>query len=158
MNKRVKFITTGAMLAAICYVVVAISHQLPPIVLFLKYDPKDIFIALGGLIWGPILSVAVSVVVSVLEMITFSDTGWIGCVMNILSSCAFAVPAAVIYRKKKNLTGAVLGLLTGSVAMICVMLLWNYLITPLYMKGVSRAEIATMLLPMFLPFNALKAG
>ncbi len=151
-------ITTGAMLAAICYVIVAISSQMPPIVLFLKYDPKDVFIALGGLIWGPIMSVMVSVVVSVLEMFTISDTGWIGCIMNILSTCSFAVTASVIYRKKKDLTGAILGLLAGSVLMIGVMLLWNYLITPLYMQNVTREQIAGMLLPMFLPFNALKAG
>lgn len=158
MNDRVKRITSGAMLAAICYVIVAISAQMPPIVLFLKYDPKDIFIALGGLIWGPMMSVLVSVTVSVLEMITISDTGWIGCIMNILSTCSFAVTASVIYRKKKNLTGAVLGLLAGGVATIGIMLLWNYLITPLYMTGVSRSDIAGMLLPVFLPFNALKAG
>ena len=158
MNPRIKRITVVAMLAAIAYVTVAISHQLPPIVLFLKYDPKDIFITLGGLIWGPITSVAVSVVVSVLEMITFSETGIIGCVMNILSTCSFAVTASVIYHKKKNLTGAVLGLLAGSVIMIGVMLLWNYLITPLYMENVTREQIAGMLIPTFLPFNALKAG
>jgi len=158
MNQRVKRITTVAMLAAISYVTVVISHQLPPVVLFLKYDPKDIFIALGGLIWGPLTALSVSVVVSVLEMFTISDTGWIGCIMNILSSCSFSLTAAVIYRKKKDLTGAVLGLLTGSLAMIGVMLLWNYLITPLYMQNVTRDQIAGMLLPMFLPFNALKAG
>ena len=42
--------------------------------------------------------------------------------------------------------------------MTAVMLLWNYLITPLYMTGTSRADIAGMLLPIFLPFNLLKAG
>lgn len=158
MNNRVKLITTGAMLAALSYVVVAISSQMPSIVLFLKYDPKDVFIALGGLIWGPAMSVMVSVIVSVLEMITFSDTGWIGCIMNILSTCSFAVTASVIYRRRKDLKSAILGLLAGSVAMIGIMLLWNYLITPLYMTAVTRADIAAMLVPVFLPFNALKAG
>ena len=38
------------------------------------------------------------------------------------------------------------------------MLLWNYLITPLYMTGTSRSDIAGMLMPVFLPFNLLKAG
>ena len=42
--------------------------------------------------------------------------------------------------------------------MIGVMLLWNYLITPLYMTGTSRSDIAGMLMPVFLPFNLLKAG
>ena len=41
--------------------------------------------------------------------------------------------------------------------MIGVMLLWNWLITPLYM-GVPRPVVVSMLVPVFLPFNALKAG
>jgi hypothetical protein len=45
----------------------------------------------------------------------------------------------------------------GSAAMSIVMLLWNWLITPLYM-GVSREVVEGMLLSAFLPFNLLKAG
>ena len=41
--------------------------------------------------------------------------------------------------------------------MICVMLLWNYLVTPLYM-GVPRDAVVELLLPAILPFNVLKAG
>ena len=41
--------------------------------------------------------------------------------------------------------------------MTVVMLLWNWLITPLYM-GYPRAAVEAMLIPYFLPFNALKAG
>ena len=55
------------------------------------------------------------------------------------------------------MSGAVCGLLLGSVVMVVTMLLWNWLITPLYM-GVSREAVEGLLLPAFLPFNALKAG
>ena len=41
--------------------------------------------------------------------------------------------------------------------MVVTMLLWNWLITPLYM-GVDRATVEGMLIPAFLPFNLLKAG
>ena len=37
------------------------------------------------------------------------------------------------------------------------MLLWNYLIAPIYM-GCSREEVAQLLLPAFLPFNLIKGG
>ena len=57
-----------------------------------------------------------------------------------------------------SITGAIFGLLCGSLVMIGIMLLWNWLITPLYMVGTSRTDIAGMLMPVFLPFNALKAG
>ena len=98
-----------------------------------------------------------SLVVSLLEMVTISDTGPIGCLMNLISTCSFACTAAFIYKRKHTIRGAVAGLAIGWVFMVAVMLLWNWLISPLYM-GVDRATIETMLLPMFLPFNLLKGG
>lgn len=48
MNSSTKKITTLAMISAIAYVVVVVGRV--PVVMFLKYDPKDIVITLGGLI------------------------------------------------------------------------------------------------------------
>lgn len=155
MDSKTKKITTTAMLCAIAYVMVVIGRI--PVVLFLKYDPKDIIITLGGLIWGPMTSFIVSVVVSLIEMVTISDNGVLGCIMNIISTCSFACTASVIYKKKRTLSGAVIGLVTGSLMMVLVMLLWNYLITPIYM-GYPREAVAKLLVPAFLPFNLLKAG
>lgn len=42
-------------------------------------------------------------------------------------------------------------------ALTVVMLLWNYLITPLYM-GVERDVVKDMLVPIILPFNLVKGG
>ena len=155
MDSKTKKITTTAMLCAIAYVMVVIGRI--PVVLFLKYDPKDIIITLGGLIWGPMTSFIVSVVVSLIEMVTISENGVLGCIMNIISTCSFACTASVIYKKKRTLSGAVIGLVTGSLMMVLVMLLWNYLITPIYM-GYPREAVAKLLVPAFLPFNLLKAG
>ena len=54
--------------------------------------------------------------------------------------------------------GAVVGLAAGVTALVIVMLLWNYLITPLYMPWVTRADIVAMLPTVFLPFNLAKGG
>lgn len=153
---NVKTMVLLAMLTAISFLLVALVRV--PVVLFLSYEPKDVVITIGGFLLGPMASFVISLVVSLLEMFTISTTGPIGAVMNLLSSCAFACTAAVIYKRKRTLGGAVLGLAAGSVAMVGIMLLWNYLITPLYMTGTSRSDVAAMLVPVFLPFNALKAG
>ena len=153
---NVKKMVLLAMLTAVAFLLVA-SVRIP-VVLFLNYEPKDVVIAIGGFLLGPMASLVVSLIVSLLEMVTISSTGPIGAVMNFLSTCSFACTAAVIYKRKRTLGGAVLGLAVGSVVMVAVMLLWNYLITPLYMTGTSRSDIAAMLIPVFLPFNALKAG
>lgn len=155
MNTRTKKMTTLAMLCALAYVVMAVGRI--PVVMFLSYDPKDIIIAIGGFIYGPLAAFTVSAVVSLIEMVTVSDTGVIGVIMNILSTCGFACTAAFIYKKKHTMSGAVIGLLSGVAVMTTLMLLWNYLITPLYMHC-PRETVAGMLIPTFLPFNLLKGG
>ena len=64
---------------------------------------------------------------------------------------------AIIYKKNRTLAGAVTGLIIGALGSTAIMLLWNYLITPLYM-GVPRSEVAKLLIPALLPFNLLKTG
>lgn len=149
-------LTTLAMITAIAYILVCTVRI--PVVLFLKYEPKDVVITIGGFLMGPMAAVITSTLVSLLEMFSISDTGIIGCIMNFLSTCTYACTAALVYRHRHTLGGAVLGLALGSVAMTVCMLLWNYLITPLYMVGTSRGDVAGMLIPVFLPFNLLKAG
>lgn len=155
MNSKTKELTTVAMLCAVTYVVMAVGRI--PIVLFLKYDPSDVIVVISGFIWGPMTSCIVSVIVALTEMITVSETGILGCMMNIVQTLSFACTAAVIYKKKHTLSGAVIGLVSGWILSVFVMLLWNYLITPLYM-GYSREAVAEMLIPVFLPFNLLKGG
>ena len=84
MNSKTKKITTIGMLCAITYVIMAVGRI--PVVLFLKYDPSDVIVTLGGLIWGPMTSCIVSVIVATIEMITVSDTGILGCIMNIVQT------------------------------------------------------------------------
>lgn len=155
MNNKAKRLTTVGMLCTIAYVVAAVGRI--PLVLFLKYDPKDIIIAIGGLIFGPLTSFFIALVVALVEMVTISENGILGCFMNVISSCSFACTAAFIYRKKHKLPGAVVGLFCGWGCMVFVMLLWNYLITPFYM-GYPREAVIELLLPVFLPFNLIKGG
>ena len=159
-NMLIKKTVTMSMFCAIAYVSMFLTRALPPIIPslpFLQYDPKDVIIVLGGFIFGPLASLLISVVVSLIEAITVSDTGPIGLLMNVISTCAFACTASVIYKKKRTLTGAVIGLAAGCIVMTGVMLAWNYAITPMYMN-VSREMIKGMLLPGFMPFNLIKGG
>ena len=155
MNKNLKKIISLAMLSAIAFAVVTFGRI--PIVLFLSYDPKDVIIAIGGFVFGPLSAFIISAVVSLVEMVTISNTGIIGCVMNIISSCTLVCTASYIYKKKRTLSGAVIGLVSGTLIMTLAMLLWNYLITPIYM-GYPREAVAELLLPVFLPFNLVKGG
>lgn len=155
MNSKSRKITTVAVLAALCLISVALIRI--PIVLFLKYEPKDVLITIGGLIFGPATSLMVSAISGLLEMFLLSDTGVLGMIMNVLASVCFACPAVVIYRRGRSMKAAILGLLAGALIMTTIMLLWNYIITPIYM-GIPRSEVVKLLVPAILPFNLIKAG
>ena len=148
-----KRIVTLGLMAALAVAAVALIRI--PAVSFLKYEPKDLLLAITGFLFGPIDALIVTVVVSVVEMVTISTTGPIGLLMNVVSSCSFVCIAAAVYQKNRTLKGAVIGLAIGIVSMTAVMILWNYLITPIY-QGVPRSVIAGMLVPVFLPFNFVK--
>jgi len=143
-----------SMLAALSFLSVVLIRI--PVVLFLSYEPKDVIITIGGFLFGPLVSALISLIVSFVEMVTISTTGPIGMLMNFIATCSFACTAAVIYKRKRTVSGAVTGLVLGVFSMVLVMLFWNYLITPLYM-GVSREAVAEILVPAILPFNLLKA-
>lgn len=152
-----KTITSLAMLTGIAYVVMLVSKLMPG-VMFLDFDFKDVVICIGGFTFGPMAAAIMSILVAFIEMITVSHTGPIGFIMNALATCAFCCTACYVYKKKHTKSGAVLGLSLGVVCLVVVMLLWNYLITPLYMTGFSRADVAAMLPTLFLPFNLAKGG
>ena len=154
---NVRTLTSMAMLTALAYVVMLLSKMLPQVQHFLQMDLKDTIICIGGFLFGPLSAAVISIVVAVVEMFSVSDTGPIGCIMNIVATAAFCCPACWIYKKNHTMKGAVLGLLTGVVLLIAVMLAWNYFLTPIY-QGQPREAIADLLLPVFLPFNAVKGG
>jgi riboflavin transporter FmnP len=124
-------------------------------VTFLTFDLKDTMITLLGLLTGPVSALTVSFLVAMLEFVVDSDTGWYGLIMNFASSATFSVVCATLYRYRKTLTGAIVGLITAVLALIAVMMLLNIFVTPVY-AGVPRGQIIAMLPTLFLPFNAIK--
>ncbi len=152
-TNRVHRMVMIAMFAAMAYAAMLVIHIK---VGFLTMDVKDAVITLCGLYFGPIAAFSISVLVPLLELITVSDTGPYGLVMNILGSVSFSVTASLIYKWKKSFSGAILALGTAALAMTGVMLLANLLITPYYM-GVSVAAVRDLIPTVLLPFNFLKA-
>lgn len=157
MTKTRKIVLIG-MFSAIAYIFTLIGKLVPLLATdFLRYDPKDAIIVIAGFAMGAVPALVISVIVSFLEMITISTTGVIGFVMNVISSATFACISSLIYKKIRSVKGACLGLGVSSVCTVVAMLLWNYFITPLYM-GAPQEVVTSMLLPVFLPFNAIKCG
>ena len=155
-TNRIEMVKINAVAAIFCALAYVSEYVFHVKVMFLTFDIKDSIIAIAAMIFGPIYAVVMSVVVSLLELFTMSDTGLYGFLMNVLSTVAFTAIAALIYKYKRTLYGAVLGFVTGALAMTAIMLLANLLITPYYM-GVTRAVVVDLIPKLFLPFNLLKA-
>ena len=153
----IKKLAVLAMLTALAYVVMWISKILPSVNDFLDFDFKHVVICIGGFIYGPVSAGLITVVVCFIEMITISGTGPWGCLMNIIGTASFCCTACYVYKKNHTMKGAVIGLSLGVIVMTALMLLWNYLVTPIY-QGMPRSAIADMLVPVFLPFNLVKGG
>ena len=152
-----KQLVTLALLSASAYAVMFMSKALPSVNGFLDFDFKDVIICVGGFIYGPLAAALMSILVAFIELVTISSTGLWGFLMNCLATCAFCCTACYVYKKRHTQRGAVLGLALGVVCLVVVMLLWNFLITPIY-TGYPREVVTAMLLPVFLPFNLAKGG
>ena len=157
-SQRIKMIVTLGMLVAIAYAVMWVCKPIPKVIGILQFDLKDAVIVIGGLIFGPLAAAASAFAAALIEMVTASVTGPFGLLMNFLSTASFCVTASFIYKRRRTQVGAVIGLTVGVVVMAAVMVLWNFLITPIYMTNVTREQIIPMLPTVFLPFNLVKGG
>lgn len=150
---QIKKIATAALFAAIAYVAMLVTSWIK--VGFLTFDAKDAVITLAGLLFGPLYALSISLAVALIELITVGDTGVYGFIMNFLSSAVFSTVCALIYKYKKNIKGAVTGLIAAVLSMTATMLLFNLFVTPFYMK-VPTSVVASMIPSLFLPFNLTK--
>lgn len=160
MNKsltdRRSTIRRMAAVAVFCAVAYVCQYVFRIHVLFLTFDAMDAVMAIGAMLFGPLWGLVITLVVASIEALSISGTGWIGWIMNVLSSATFVCVSAVIYRHKRTMLGAILGLLTGVLSTVSLMLILNLLLTPLY-TGMTVGEIAAMIPTLLLPFNLTKS-
>lgn len=151
-----KKITTVGMLCAMAVIANFIIHfPIIPAVSFLKYDPKDIIIVIAGFIFGPLTTLIMSAITSVLEIMYRGGT-ILDVLMNMISTCTFAITASYVYKRNHTKKGAIIGLTLGVIACTISMLIWNYVVDPIYFQMPRSAVI--VMLPAIGLFNVIKCG
>ncbi len=145
-------------LAAVSVVLVALIHfPLIPAAPFLEYDPADVPIMIGSFAMGPAAGFLLTVVAAVIQGTTVSaGSSWYGIVMHIIATGTYVLVAGNIYKREKTKKNAIIALLVGVIAWVCVMIPANLILTPVYM-GAPRSVVAGLILPAILPFNLLKS-
>ncbi len=151
--------------SALAYVVAFVCNIIPPVAGFLSLDAKDAVITIASFIYGPISGIIIAFIAAFIEFLTFSTTAWYGFVMNFASSAVFALTAALIYRFKRTLNGALIGLLCAVITTASVMLFLNRFVTPIYLfdylkampEGAAVEYVKSILPTVLLPFNLAKS-
>ena len=149
----VKKITVTALFCALAFLMTFIFRFK---VGFLTFDMKDAILSVISLLYGPIYGIASAGVVAVLELLSVSDTGLYGLIMNFLSSATFALACGSVYKYKRSFSGAIIAVSVSVVSVTAVMMVANIFITPYYM-GVGTADVLALIPTMLLPFNLCKA-
>lgn len=147
-----------AVFSALAFVV-SLLIRVP--VQFLTFDAKDAVITIAAFIYGPITAPIISFFAAFIELVTISDTGWYGFLMNFVSSATYSLVASLIYNKFRSLNGALVGIYSAVIITTGAMLGLNILITPIYMRDflgvpMSSDGVIDMIPTILLPFNFAK--
>lgn len=157
---RTRMLTTLSVLTALSIILMLfIRFPIFPAAPYLEFEPMDIPILIAGFAYGPLAGLAVTLVSSLIQGLTVSSAvgGWVGVLMHFIASGTFVSVTSLIYKRKHNRIGAVIGLLAGVLSMTAIMIPANLIITPAF-YGTPIDVVQSMLLPIIIPFNLIKAG
>ena len=150
--------TILAVLTALSIVLMLFVHfPIFPAAPYLEYEPMDIPILIAAFAYGPIAGLTVTVISSVIQGVFVASTGWVGILMHFIATGTLVITASLIYRRKHNIKGAIIGLLAGTVAMAAIMVPTNLIIQPLF-YGTPAEAVKVAIIPFIIPFNLIKAG
>lgn len=140
---------------------------------FMKLDLSDVPALIGGFAMGPVYGAGIQLVKNLLN-VTKTSTMGVGELSNFIVGSTFVITASIIYKRRHNLKGAMIGLFFGVLAMSTLACLSNYfVIFPLYGKiaipmetiiNMGRAinpqidGLKAMILFSVLPFNLIKGS
>ena len=147
-----KFETYGSLVIGV--LLSFVEFPLLPGVTWLKYDASAVPALISGFAFGPAGGVAVGLVGAAIHGILFADFS--GAVMNMLVVTAFVAPSALLWRRSARTAGRVAALAVGCVSMVAFAIAGNLVITPAWL-GVPLDAVVAMIVPVLVPFNALKA-
>lgn len=165
--------TKIAILSAISYMLMFIAIPIPGLFpSFLKVDVSDIPAIFGGISLGPIAGFTIVFIKNLLQAITASTTAWIGEIANMLIGGSYIIVLSIIYRRKKDTIGLIIGFIIATIAMVIVGCLTNYyLLLPFYatimpMDAIIQAgqiinpnitDLTSFVIWIIAPFNLFKS-
>ena len=134
---KVRYMAQMGMLAAISVVLMLFEIPLPFAPAFYEIDFSEVPVMVGCFTMGPLAGAGIEFLKILLNFaVNGTDTAGVGEFANFLIGCSLVVPAAVIYKRKRTKSGAVIGMAVGTVFMTVVGCFLNaFVLLPAYAKA-----------------------
>ena len=142
---KTRNLTVTAVLSAVSIVLSLIGFSIPWMPGFIKLDFSDLPALLAGFAFGPWYAVAVCFIKNILFNVFFGSAQLVGALSNFLLGVLFVVPAAWLYKIRRNRKFAFIGSLAGAFSMAFVGIFTNYYIVyPMYTAMMPMEAIISM--------------
>lgn len=104
--------------SAIASVLMTLDFQVPFAPFFYSIDFSDLPALIGAFAYGPVAGVMIEFVKVVIKIfLKPTSTAFVGELANFVIGCVLVLPASIIYLLKKSRKRAIIGTLTGTIAM-----------------------------------------
>lgn len=140
-QSRIRKLVMTALLSALATVLMFVSFSVPFVPSFIKLDLSELPALIAAFSMGPLSGVAVCLVKNLVNLL-FTYSMGVGELCNFLLGVAFVLPAGLIYKKRNNRKGALIGALTGALTMGVISIFINYyLVYPVYAKLLMPMDV-----------------
>jgi riboflavin transporter FmnP len=161
------------MLGGMGLILFLLDFPLPIFPSFLKLDFSDTPALVGTFHLGPAAGVAIQLLKNLLNLIVRNQTGGVEELANFLIGTAFVVPLGLVYKKKPNYTGVIVGCILSVLTMTAAAVFLNYYVFILafaFLMGfeiedivrmaaainLAIVDLRTMVAYAIVPFNLVK--
>ena len=121
--------TKIAILTAISAIIMLFEFPLPFAPSFYELDLSEAVILMGGFAMGPLAAAIMELLKNLLNLLLNGTiTAGVGELANFVMGCSLVVPASLIYKYRKTLSGAIIGLATGTVSLVIIGCIMNYFV------------------------------
>ncbi len=131
-QSKVRNLAMVGMLSAVAFILMFVEFTVPFMPSFIKMDVSELPALIGAFAMGPVEGVLICLVKNLIHLLKTS-TGGVGELANFMLGAAFVFVAGLVYHKKKDRKGALIGSLVGALVMGIISIPANYFITyPFY--------------------------
>lgn len=147
-RRKIKEIAFIGVLGAASAVMMLFRFPIPFLPPFLSFDLSGVMEMLGGYMFGPMAAFFV-ILVKIMVQLSMQGSFSFGTgeLQSLMLSCAYVLPAVILYQRKKTKRMAITGMAVSTLLVSGVAVLTNlYLIIPFYAKlsGMTMADFVAM--------------